>query len=151
MNFSLNLSTGKSTKLKHTVLEVTTLIHNKYHILHTLFLVFLFLSFKEAHHQNILLEFLKSVGTCYLEQGRTKDFVLDLLALDVPDLFMMEYQEGSTSTIHSDILSSNVPDEFTHFLTEYIQRNHLQEELLAETERIWVSAWSLLWVVLFLN
>ena len=97
------------------------------------------------------MEFLKSVSKCYLEQGRTKYFVLDLLALDAPDLFMMEYEEGSTSSIHSDNLSSSVPDEFTHFVTEYIQMNHLQEELLAETEKIWVGAgqvWEVFWRLL---
>ena len=101
--------------------------------------VFCSFSFKDAQHHNFLLEFLMTVGKSYVEQRRTKDFILDLLTLNVPDLFKMEYDEGSTSTIHSDILSSNVSDEFMHFLTEYIQKNHLQEDLLEETERIWVG------------
>ena len=96
-----------------------------------------YLRFKDAQHHNFLLEFLKSVAKCYLEQGRAKDFIIDLLSLDVPDLFKME-TEGSTSTIHSDILSNSVPDEFMQFLTVYIQRNHLQEAILADVDQIWV-------------
>lgn len=103
----------------------------------TLAWAFLPHSFKDAQHHKFLLEFLKSVAGCYLEQGRPKEFIMDLLELNVPDLFMME-SEGSTSTIQSDILSSSVPDEFTQFLTEYIQRNQLHEAILQDVEKIWV-------------
>lgn len=77
------------------------------------------------------------MAKCYLEQGRPKEFIMDLLELNVPDLFMMD-NEGSTSTIQSDILSNSVPDEFTQFLTEYIQRNNLHEAILQDVEKIWV-------------
>ena len=77
------------------------------------------------------------MATCYLEQGRAKDFLLDLLQLDVPRLFVME-AEGSVSSIHSDILATSVPDQFTHFLSDYIQRNALSEAILKEVETVWV-------------
>jgi hypothetical protein len=80
---------------------------------------------------------LKSVAKCYLEQKRAKDFIMDLLELNVPDLFLMD-AEGSTSTVHSDILSNSVPDEFTQFLTEYIHKNSLHEAILKDVEKIWV-------------
>lgn len=103
-----------------------------------IYLLVLILSFKDAQHHNSLLDFLKSVARCYLEQKRPKEFIMDLLELNVPDLFMMDC-EGSTSTIQSDILSNSVPDEFTQFLTEYIQRNHLHQVILEDVEKIWVS------------
>ena len=78
------------------------------------------------------------MAKCYKDQDRAKDFILDLLHLDVPGLFVTD-AEGSTSTLQSDILSSSVPDEFSNFLTDYIQRSNLQETILGEVETIWVS------------
>ena len=97
--------------------------------------------FTDAQHHKFLLEFLVSVGQSYLQQGRARDFLLDLLHLDVPSLFVMETEEeeGSTSTLQSDILASSVPEEFVQFLADYIHRNSLQELLLQEVETIWVS------------
>ena len=63
--------------------------------------------------------------------------MLDLLQLDVPNLFGME-SEGSTSSLQSDILATSVPDQFTHFLSDYVQRNALQDSILSEVETIWV-------------
>ena len=62
---------------------------------------------------------------------------MDLLELNVPDLFMID-TEGSTSTIHSDVMASTVPDEFMTFLAEYIQRNNLHEPILKDVQKIWV-------------
>lgn len=81
---------------------------------------------------------MKSVAACYLEQGRAKDFIFDLLQLDVPRLFVME-SEGSSSTVQSDLLATSVSDDFTNFLTDYIQRNGLREEMLRGVETIWVG------------
>lgn len=78
------------------------------------------------------------MAKCYLEQGRARDFLLDLLHLNVPNLFRM-HSEGSTSTLQSDILATTVPDEFINFLSDYIQRNNLQETILNEVDTIWVS------------
>ena len=93
--------------------------------------------FTDAEHHTFLLEFLKSVAQCYLAQGRANHFILDVLQLDVPNLFGTE-SEGSTSTLQSDILSTSVPDQFTHFLSDYVKRNALQEALLSSVETIWV-------------
>ena len=93
--------------------------------------------FTDAQHHEFLLAFMRSVAACYLSQGRAKDFVLDLLQLDVPSLFVTE-TEGSTSTLQSGVETVCVPDEFTSFLTDYIQRNRLQEAMLREVESIWV-------------
>ena len=87
---------------------------------------------------------MKSVAKCYLEQGRAKDFVLDLLQLDVPSLFVTE-REGSTSTLQSDTTTDSVPEDFTSFLADYIQRNSLQDAMLREVETIWVSVLSYYW------
>ena len=54
----------------------------------------------------------------------------------------MTDSEGSTSTLQSDILASSVPDEFSNFLTDYIQRSNLQETILGEVETIWVIAYN---------
>ena len=66
---------------------------------------------------------------------------MDLLELNVSDLFMMD-SEGSTSTIQSDVISGNVPDEFMQFLTDYIQRNNLHDAILKDVEKIWVCIFS---------
>lgn len=94
--------------------------------------------FTDAQHHKVLLEFIETVAKRYKNQDRAKDFVLDLLHLDVSGLFVTD-TEGSTSTLQSDILASSVPDEFSNFLTDYIQRNNLQETILGEVEIIWVS------------
>ena len=78
------------------------------------------------------------MAKCYLAQGRASHFILDVLQLDVPNLFRAE-SEGSTSTLQSDILSISVPDQFTHFLSDYVKRNALQESLLSSVETIWVG------------
>ena len=96
--------------------------------------------FTDARHHKSLLEFLQSVAVCYLKQCRAKDFILDLLQLDVPTLFVSE-SEGSTSTLQSDIVAGSVSDEFSTFLSEYIQRNNLRKAILANVESIWVSYW----------
>ena len=93
--------------------------------------------FTDAQHHKFLLDFIRSVALCYKDQDRSKDFILDLLHLDVPGLFVTD-AEGSTSTLQSDILSISVSDEFSNFLAEYIQRNSLQETLLGEVEAVWV-------------
>ena len=80
------------------------------------------------------------MAVCYLKQCRAKDFILDLLQLDVPTLFVSE-SEGSTSTLQSDIVAGSVSDEFSTFLSEYIQRNNLRKAILANVESIWVSYW----------
>ena len=101
-------------------------------------IIFCTFRFTDAQHHKFLLEFIKTVAICYKDQDRAKDFILDLLHLDVPGLFVTD-TEGSTSTLQSDILASSVPDEFSNFLADYIQRNNLQETILGEVEAIWVS------------
>ena len=97
-------------------------------------------SFQNSKHHKFLLDFLKSISTCYLEQERAREFILDLLALDVPNLFHMEESDtGSTSSVQSDILATSMAEEFSAFLVEFIQKNQLQEALLEETEKIWVG------------
>ena len=78
------------------------------------------------------------MAACYLEQGRAKDFILDLLHLDVPRLFVTESDGNSSVSLTSDALAASVPDEFTNFLTDYIQRNSLGDDILEEVETIWV-------------
>ena len=78
------------------------------------------------------------MGVSYLSQGRATDFVLDLLKLDVPTLFV-EDCEGSTSTLQSDIVAGSVSEEFSNFLTDYILRNNLRKTILDRGESIWVS------------
>ena len=63
---------------------------------------------------------------------------MHLLQLDVPKLFVTE-TEGSTYALQSDILAVGVPDEFTDFLSDYIQRNNLTDAILAKVETVWVS------------
>lgn len=95
--------------------------------------------FTDAQHHKFVLDFLKSVAQTYLNQGRAKDFLLDLLHLNVPNLFVMDSQEGSDSALQNDLLAESVPDEFTHFLSDYIQRNSLHDVILNEIETIWVG------------
>ena len=92
----------------------------------------------DSHHQRSLLDFLKSVGSSYLVQCRAADFVIDLLSLDVPSLFIADHA-GSTSTLQSDITTGSVSDEFYAFLSDFIQRNNLRNPILKRVELIWVS------------
>ena len=63
---------------------------------------------------------------------------MHLLRLDVPKLFVTE-TEGSTYTLQSDILALSVSEEFTNFLSDFIQRNTLKIAILDKVETIWVS------------
>ena len=92
----------------------------------------------DSHHHKSLLEFLKSVGSSYQTQGRATDFVLDLLVLNVPSLFVADC-EGSTSTLQSDILAGSVSENFSTFLSEFIQRNNLRKPILERIKIVWVS------------
>ena len=94
--------------------------------------------FPDTRHHKLLLEFLQSVGSCYLAQSRANKFIVDLLHLDVPALFVSD-NDGSTSTMQSDILSGSIADEFTIFLSGYIQCNNLKRAILDTIESIWVS------------
>ena len=94
--------------------------------------------FTDAQHHDFLLKFMRSVAQCYRQQHRATAFVLDLLELEVPSLFVAE-TEGSTSTLYSGSSTAFVQEEFTSFLADYIQRNRLQDDLLKEVESIWVS------------
>ena len=92
----------------------------------------------DSHHQRSLLEFLKCVGSSYLAQGRATDFVVDLLVLDVPSLFMADHD--STSFMQNDIMTESVSDKFCNFLADYIQRNSLRISILKRAELICVSS-----------
>jgi hypothetical protein len=92
----------------------------------------------DSHHHKSLLEFLKCVGSSYQTQGRATDFVLDLLVLDVPSLFMADC-DISTSTLQSDILAGSVSDNFYTFLSEFIQRNNLRTPILERVKVVWES------------
>ena len=91
-----------------------------------------------------MLEFFQSVAKHYIDQSRAKDFILDLLRVDVPRLFVRSPDQISLSSQHSgegatDILALPVPDEFSQFLTDYVQRNLLRDQLMDDIETIWVS------------
>ena len=94
--------------------------------------------FPDSRHHKLLLDFLQSVGAHYLAQCRANKFIVDLLHLDVPALFISD-NDGSTSTMQSDILSGSIADEFTTFLSGYIQCNNLKRAILDTIESIWVS------------
>ena len=65
--------------------------------------------------------------------------------LDVPLLFVADCK-GSTSTLQSDILAGSVSENFSAFLSEFIQRNNLRKPILERVKIVWVSYISLVYV-----
>lgn len=79
-------------------------------------------------NHNFILEFLVSESTCYTEANKQVVFILDLMKLDVPDLFYD--RQGQTS----------VPGEnFKEYLQQYIHPSALSEKLLKCMDTIMVS------------
>ena len=76
-----------------------------------------------------MLEFLRSLAERYKLDQRAKDFIPDLLQLEVPLLFVAENEPG--------IEGGNLVGEmFFSFLLEYIQRNNLHPAIMSKIEDI---------------
>ena len=98
-------------------------------------LEYLLCRYSEAQHHKTLLEFLKSVGDTYQQQGRAKDFILDLLHLNVSKLFA-EGLEVPPLQQHGNTVGTAV--EFSTFLRTYIQKYSIRDAVLQDISVIWV-------------
>ena len=76
-----------------------------------------------------MLEFLRSLAECYKLDQRAKDFIPDLIRLDVPLLFAAENEPGKEG-------GNLVGKKFSSFLHEYIQRNNLCPAIMSKIEDI---------------
>lgn len=90
--------------------------------------------YSEAQHHKTLLEFLKSVGDTYQEQRRAKNFVLDLLHIDVSKLFA----EGHEKPPLQHEGGAGTSEEFSAFLCTYIQKFSISGAVLQDINLIWV-------------
>ena len=88
-------------------------------------------------HHDMVLQLFHSVGNRYRQEGRTCEFVLDLFALDVPNLFA-----PSPLTKPDDCLEGAIgpiASQFKAQLRIYIEKNGLKKSLLVAMERLLVS------------
>ena len=76
--------------------------------------MFLFVRFQEPKDHTFILEFLLSESSCYVEANKQVAFILDLMKLDVPNLFC-ERRGGTSITgesfkgnLHAYIASSGL-------------------------------------------
>ena len=76
-----------------------------------------------------MLEFLRSLAERYKLDQRAKDFIPDLIQLDVPLLFVAENEPGIEG-------GNLVGDKFSSFLHDYIQRNNLCPAIMSKIEDI---------------
>ena len=87
--------------------------------------------FSGAHVHSFILDFLQSVAKRYQGSGRAKNFVLDLLAIRVPNLFAIERGEEAAG--------EEVQKNFKTFLQDFIRRNDLNHALLSDMNVIMVN------------
>lgn len=90
----------------------------------------IFHRFPGAHAHYFVKDFLQSVADRYKKDGRSRDFVLDLLKVQVPKLLSLESEEK--------VADQDVQSEFQTFLQDYIRRNALKETILNQTRDIMV-------------
>ena len=76
-----------------------------------------------------MLEFLRSLAERYKLDQRAKDFIPDLIQLDVPLLFVAENEPGIEG-------GNLVGDKFSSFLHDYIQRNNLRPVIMNKIQDI---------------
>lgn len=86
--------------------------------------------FSGAQHHHYLLDLFQSVAKRYREDGRAADLVLDLLKLQVPELFAV-HGGGEKD--------KEVRRKFSNFLRDYICRCHLKHTILKKMNIILVS------------
>lgn len=100
--------------------------------------------FSGAHKHHFLLDFIKRVGECYAKDARST-FVLDILALNVPELFSLP---ETTDKGYSKAVE--VQGEVSTFVQTYIRRNSLKTSLLQKMNEILVGIQTC-WSDLFYN
>ena len=86
------------------------------------------LRFGGARNHFFLLDFLRSVADSYLLDNRQREFISDLMQLNVPKLFAIE--EGADEATEKEDME--VGKEFTIFLRNYINRNALKLSILSQ-------------------
>ena len=93
--------------------------------------------FGDARHHFFLLGFLESVAAGYLTDKRQKEFVLDLLQLNVPKLFAVE--EGADEATEKEDVE--VGKNFSIFLRNFINRHALKHSILTKMTDILVCSY----------
>lgn len=92
-----------------------------------------FLTLSQCSHstdtiQHFILEFTMKVSEKYRKAQNSRDFILDILKLNVPNLF--------SSTGEPEENGIPVEDRFVKFLRDYIQRNNLRPVLIERIQEI---------------
>ena len=86
-----------------------------------------------------VLDFLKAAGNKYDKEGRSREFVCDLLDMKVPQLFAVVSEDqvtGQNQTISADQTAQQM---FSCFLHEYIINKALKNGLLGRIDKIMVG------------
>ena len=93
-----------------------------------------------AHTHRFLLEFIKTVGYRYVKDGRSHDFIVDLLGINVPQLFGLPEDTDKGHPVAVEIQS-----KFSAFIQSYILLNTLKIGLLQNMDKILVGISELSW------
>lgn len=90
-----------------------------------------------------MFDFLKAAGNQYDEEGRSREFVCDLLDLKVPQLFVVtnDHMKGQIIDLEETISAvQSVQQKFSFFLNDYIINKALKNCLLGKIDKIMVGA-----------
>ena len=100
---------------------------------HQIFISIFYRSPEPSTH-GFILQYLSSEAYCYAVSSKPVIYILDLVKLDVPNLFIGPAFETATQS------DTSVPGEkFKEHLHSYIASNDLQRELLKNVDVIMVS------------
>ena len=80
-----------------------------------------------ASRQTCIHRFLLQIAEYYKEQGKTIDFVYDILKVEVPDLFAVESQNDEEAVT-----------KFVQELHTFIAQNQLKHKLLSNMKKVLV-------------
>ena len=80
-----------------------------------------------AHNHRFVLNFMKTVGNHYVKDGCPHDFILDLLGINVPQLFGLPKDTDKGYPVAVEVQS-----EFSAFIQSYIHRNALNHFLFVQ-------------------
>ena len=87
-----------------------------------------------ANNHHFLLEFIKQVGAQYVTDQRPRDFILDLLKINVPMLFALPEKTDNGYDVAVEVQSN-----LSTFVQEYIYDNGLKKGLLPRMSKMLVG------------
>ena len=98
-----------------------------------------------AHNHRFILNFMKTVRDNYVKDGRSHDFILDLLGINVPKLFGLPEDTDKGHPVAVEVQS-----EFSAFIQSYIHHNALNHFFICSSIGTYVTSPPCLKVYFFL-